>query len=277
MRALYDCSVLGRPRGSFGFALPLALTSFVLVAEIPCARADMVDECATAAETAARELKAGRHAAASLLVPTCARDACPALIRKDCAALSARLEADQASVVVKVTLDGADCRADVSIDGHAAAAAALGREVRLDPGEHRIAATCGESRGTAMILLRTGERLRTIEMKLASPSAEAPAAVEGPARAAPLVVGGFALAALVVGTGVGVATLVRANDLRDTCGTRCAPETVQPVHNLAYVADALFGVSLALAVTSAVLWISAPASSSRATLVLAPSGVGGTF
>jgi hypothetical protein len=199
----------------------------------------------------------------------CARDACPPLLRADCAK---RLD-DITSSLPTVVIDardrtGADTtEVSLSADGVEVAHTVLGTEIELDPGAHvlRFQARDGDAR-EQRVVLRVGDRRRPIHVDFSTRPAIAAVVVPQPASeprqgeahgsAAPWVLGSVAAASAVsfgVFAGLGYA---KEENLAHSCAPGCLQSQVTPVRTYYVLSDVALGVGVAAAAATALsIWL----------------------
>ena len=104
------------------------------------ARADATDACIEANAATQRLRKEQKLLAARVQAAACARESCPALVRKECAAWSRELEAATPKLTV-VALDAAGAAvtdAKLFLDGAPLPGGTSGAPHALDPGQHTV-------------------------------------------------------------------------------------------------------------------------------------------
>src|SRR5262249_39967916 len=112
----------------------------VLLLALACAeraRADEIDRCANAYESAQRLRQRGEIRQARAAAVTCARDVCPAVLRKDCSTWSAELANAVPSLRVHARAVGCAPEAVLRVDGTVVGEGL----VEVDPGSHVVTAT----------------------------------------------------------------------------------------------------------------------------------------
>jgi hypothetical protein len=237
-------------------ALAGALSAILFAAA--AARADGTDACIQAAEKSQVERKAGHLGAARELLVSCSADACPALIRSDCARWLGEVEAATPTVVLRAT-DGAgeDVNdADVRVDGAPRPHALDGRAIPLDPGPHRLRV---ERRGLTIereVVVREGERDRVIAVRLAPP-------VKPTARGVPRgawILMGAGAAVMAAGAILWIDGLEDRSRLFTECAPNCTPQRIDDARNKLIAGDIVFGVGAAVGI-GGIVW--ALAGSSR--------------
>ncbi|CAN5335440.1 hypothetical protein BH09MYX1_BH09MYX1_17270 [soil metagenome] len=149
--------------------LPAVLLPLFVVAP---AFADDKAECIAASEKAQslRDEKKFTQTREQLLV--CGRDACPAVIKKDCAEQLVDLDKKIPSVVVRAKdKTGNDIvNVKVTIDGKAGGDSLDGRAVQLDPGVHSFKfETAGEDTIEQKVVVAEGEQSRAVTVTFGHP------------------------------------------------------------------------------------------------------------
>lgn len=261
--------------------LVAAILTVAIVSEASVARADVVADCAAAAEVGQTERDKGHLTRSRDVFVTCARRECPQTIRTDCSGwledVNRRLPS--ASFAIQ------DSRGDVSnvtveVDGNIVAEAASGRAFVFDPGSHSVVVRSARHPTTrTTFVLREGERSRVVSMMLDTPATgssgsrvPATGALETSPRfsiAWPIVTGALAVGGGIAFTGLYLSALGRRDDLAQRCGNQCAQDDVDPIVTKNTVAVVALGVGIAAAVATVVLLAvrhpSPPASSGLTT------------
>jgi hypothetical protein len=131
------------------------------------ARADDNAACVEQHSRASDHLDAKRLRAAKRDFLACAREACPRVVREECAAALARVEQDLASVVVAAKGPDGEPTVDVSVsvDGERAVTRLGAEAIAVDPGERlfRFELASGE-RIEHKELIRQGEKNRLLSV-----------------------------------------------------------------------------------------------------------------
>ena len=232
----------------------MRLTAFVAVLALaPFARADENAECSASYQKAQREKMAGhfREARAELLA--CAKPTCPKFISNDCTGWLAEVDQQLPTVVlVAVDENGKDVSdAELRVDGEVVPNDGLPHA--FDPGMHRFQLRAGWRMAEQDQTLRTGEKARRIELRLARPYGFAPVPerpVHRPVPASAYVFGGLALA-FIATSGImwGIGTIdANAYNARCRAGPCTSAERDSVTRELV-VGD----VALGLAITSAAI------------------------
>jgi hypothetical protein len=228
------------------------------------ARADEKAECVAASENA-QKLKDDRKfikAREQMLV--CARDVCPAAVKKDCADQVADLDKRTPTVVFHVKDKGGQDLVAVKITGDGATLTEQldGRAITLDPGVHtfRFEAT-GTEPMEQKIVLAEGERDRNITVSFGKPGGDQ--AVPTGKKGAPI--GAFIVAGIgLVGMGVGAAFWGIGIGQKGTdtgpggCapsagGTGCSSSEIDSIHTKLVVGDIAFFAGTAI-LAAGLIW-----------------------
>jgi hypothetical protein len=129
------------------------------------------DECATASESGQSLRKAGKLRAARQQILFCAAQSCPGVVRDDCAAQLAAVDAAMPSIVFVVTDTNGDDVGGVGVtmDGAPLAPKLNGAAVSVDPGEHVFGFQADGFRGgTRKIVVREAVKERKVAVVLAA-------------------------------------------------------------------------------------------------------------
>jgi hypothetical protein len=184
----------------------------------------------------------GRLVAARDSLLVCASDACPAIIRAECATLAAAVESETPSVVFAATDAAGDDVGDASVRIDGGDAHALdGRAVPLDPGPHAFVFDApGRDARDARIVLREAEQFRKIGVVFG------PDQTRG-LRLNPftLVFGGIGVVATASFAYFGLEGHATQSDLQEHCAPDCSREQVAPMRQQYLIADASLVVALA--------------------------------
>ncbi len=132
------------------------------------ARADS-PVCSAAYGRALERVQEARLKEAQDLFAVCARTACSEVMRRECAARRAQLDADIPSIVPLVTDNAGEPRVlvEVRVDGALVASRLDGRAVAIDPGKHELAFSNDDGVfATRHLMIVEGERNRPIHVLL---------------------------------------------------------------------------------------------------------------
>lgn len=231
----------------------------LLLVAVPAAAASPLDKQACiAASEKAQHLRADSKLMSSReQLLSCARDVCPAVIRKDCARWLAEVE-EALPTIVLAAKDGAghDLGAvKVTVDDKPFAEKLEGKAQTIDPGSHvfKFEREGGPS-VTETVLVREGEKNRIVAVTFSSPTDGSPSAPPpAPAGALPgervvspaaWVLGGVGVAAFASFAYFGLSGRSQASELRSTCAPACAQSDVDSVNGKLLVADVSLGISV---------------------------------
>ncbi len=252
------------------------------------ARADEIDRCASAFESAQRLRQRGELRQARAAAATCARDVCPAVLRKDCTTWSSELANAVPTLRVHARSPGCAPEAVLRVDGNVVGEGL----VELDPGSHVVSATLRSgARAEKSVMLAQGEKDRAVDLVFETRDACAPTepppdthpAPEKPSRGVPVLsiaLGGVGVVALGVATWSGLRGLSITSDLEARhCEPNCATRDVDHARDAFLAADILGAVGIAaLGAAVIVYFVQDDATPRRAGMIrLLPSGVAGAF
>ncbi|WP_394827167.1 hypothetical protein [Pendulispora albinea] len=255
-------------------SLTAAICTVLASPGIPHARAAEPDAraCVAAVERGQLLHRDGKLRKARDEFIACARDSCPAPVRRDCAHWLTEVDASLPSVVFAPKLrDGRELhQGRIAFDGELLQGSLNGRAVPLDPGAHTLRFELdGAKPLTLETVIHEGEKNRLIAPTLeplepppsraqpsppprtAAPPEEPRAPLrEPPSRpipAAAYITGSAALIGLAGFTYFGLKGRGDLDDLRSTCGHRCARDDVDDARRKLLVGD----ISLAAGVVAA--------------------------
>jgi hypothetical protein len=207
------------------------------------------------------ERDAGRLLSARERFRSCSSDPCPTLIRNECRALDAALQAEIPSIVLVAQDTGGrpSAGARAKIDGRLAVSSFDGSAIELDPGPHRIEVVLPDGRRQAFELgVERAQQARRVVATF--PPNEPSKSADSSGNRLAYVLGGAGLLALGAwGAFAWDGSRKQAN--LETCAPRCTSRSEVDAMRRSYlVADVLLGVSVAALGTSAYLLISGSAT-----------------
>jgi hypothetical protein len=220
------------------------------------ARADVVDDCANAAEAGQALITSKKLVEAREKLLSCARDACPAQMRADCTRWAGQLE----SAVPTVVVHAKDSRGRdvigvrVLVDGAVVAERLDGAPRSIDPGAHRFRFEARAAAVEENVLIAEGERDRPLTASFAvaltpdgTLDVAKPEPSAGPARSShadAYVLGAFGIAALGVFAYLDASAYSDYRGLRDGCGATqsCSGGDVGSVRTRFTLAAVMLGV-----------------------------------
>ena len=226
----------------FAIAVLLRCATGALVSAPGVARAQASPDpqsCASTYEQAQRNQRAGKLMKARDGFTHCAQDACPSVVRQQCALALPDLEQSLPTVVFDATDASGDQIIDVrvEVDGTLAASELDGRALSLDPGRHvvRFHRRGGQAVEQTIVLLE-GQRRRTVRARFGA-EAEVDDEAGGASGARPYgvwpwVFGGVGLA--IAGTGLVVFAIGQSDigEAEDLCpGRVCADQEAVDLGN----------------------------------------------
>jgi hypothetical protein len=243
------------------------------------ARAEEKKACFEAYERGQRLRRASELRASAKELSTCAREACPAMIRKECSQWLEEVDNALPSLIFAVTgPDGHDVTdVKVSMDGEVLVTSLSATAVPVDPGAHRFRF---EREGLPTIeqehVIREGEKLRRLSASFAT--GQEPAEPVGPApsdraepttRPTPMIVyvlGGVGVAAL---GGFGFFALSGVNDKRklEACRPFCSKDDIDANKRTFLLADVFLGLGVVSIGAAAVLFFTRPEAAVRSALL----------
>ena len=245
----------GARRASRTLELGIALGVAVVLG---AASAHADPTCISAYEQAQTLRKDGRPVAAKAQAAICAREACPALLTKDCNKWLAELEAASPTVILDPRAPGGALRADVrvKVDGAPLAEKIDGKAFPLEPGSHTFVFEAeGAAPAEQTIVLREGEKNKKNTMTLAPP-----VVVRGEERPIPLgvwIFGGATVVALATSAVFALDGLGKKSDL-DQCKPRCAAADIDSMSSSFTLADVALGAGVMAGAAALYLFLTRP-------------------
>lgn len=256
--------------GSFGLATLAALAA--LAVALPAAAGKK--ECA-ASYVEAQKLKAQssfKKAREQLLV--CAKDECLEAVRKDCVAWLDEVNAALPSIVVEaIGPDGKETfDVKVTVDGEVLAEKLDVKAIEVDPGTHKLVLEyAGEPTVEQELILRPGQKNKSIAVSFAKKSATKPAAVEpepdtgepapkpsgtGKPPVLSYVLGGVGLVALGATAYFWLGASGEERDLESSkCEPSCDSSDVDSIKQKRLIGDIALGVGVAAIGAATYLWL----------------------
>lgn len=238
--------------------LPAIAVALALALAPGAAHADAT--CISAYEQTQTLRKDGKPLAAKAQAAICAREACPALLTKDCTKWLSELEAVIPTVVLDPRTPAGGLRTDVrvKVDGVTLSEKLDLKPVPLEPGSHSFVF---EAEGAASVertlLLRDGEKNKKITVSMA-PAAEA----SGGARPVPLgvwIFSGASVVALATSAVFAIDGLGKKSDL-EACKPRCSSSDVDAMSSSFTYADVALGAGVMAGVAAVYLFLTRPSA-----------------
>lgn len=251
-------------------------------------------ECVAAAQDAQSLRADAKLVSAREKLLICAREACPRVVRADCASWLTEVDQALPSLVVRVRdAGGADLAGALFLDGAKLRDSLDGAPVVLDPGPRRVRIELADGRSVEReVLVAAGEKNRLVVLE--APSAGSPAPGRGPPAAAqrgqvsepplkessvaPWVIGGIGAVGLVTFGVLQVLARSEYDELEDGCGRArtCTDDELSPVRTKFVVSAVGLGVGVVgLGVAGTWLLVQSDGESGpRARLAVEPSPSG---
>ena len=244
---------------------------FASVLVVPAAANADVEACSKAYEEGQRLRRDDKLLESRRELVTCAQDACPAVLRKDCVGWLGEVERAIPSVAIQVRgADGCDrAAARVLVDN--IAAPSDGRAAELNPGTHALRVELDGNVRTLNIVATAGEGSRVVRVSFAesnvvcgAPSVapggpvslvappERPAEPRRPIPTAAYALGGAGIVALGIGAGFGISAWSQKGTL-DDCKGSCARDDVNAMERAFIVSDVTIGLGLASLAAATIL------------------------
>jgi hypothetical protein len=240
----------------------LAVTTSLLGVE-RVAFADEREQCANAADQAQQLRDEGKYRRAREQLLVCARDVCPAPIKRDCLDWLTQVESVAPTVVLSAK-DGAKDLSDVkvSVDGAAISEHLDGKPIQLDLGKHTIKFEYAGQTREETVILGAGQKFRSVSVVFggatATPPATPPADRGGRGSLVPaLVVGGIGVLGIGSFAFFGLSGNAAVDDLKK-CKPNCAPSEVDKARTKLIVADISLGVGVVALGVATYLLITRP-------------------
>jgi hypothetical protein len=249
--------------------------ALVLVCSAPARAAPTRQQCVSAYEDVQVAMRRSRLLAAKAGLQTCLDEACPAMLRGDCAGWLKEVESRTPTVVVECVADGAPVRdARLFVDGAVREAGVDGKAMELDPGSHtfRVEAASG-AQASADALLREGEKLKVVRIDLTPQHAKPPPGRDGVVVGPPppsfdqqqrrpvpwsvYALGGLGLAAAAGFTTFAILGSAGKSDL-EPCKPDCTQDQIDGVRQKFIVADVFLGVSVLSFLAAGYIYLTRP-------------------
>lgn len=248
-------------------ALPTVVLFFVAAP----ARAEQKDACITAYEQTQTLRKDGKLVEAKAQAAVCAREACPAILSKDCSKWLVDIEATTPSIVLEVRTAAGVERTDVkvTIDGAPLAERLDGKSIPIDPGAHTLRfEPDGGATFEKAIVAHEGDKHRRVKVTIPEEASPAASTATRPIPVGVWLFGAASVVALGTSAAFAIDGLSRKSTL-DDCKPRCAPSDVDAMSARFTVADVALGAGIGLGAAALWLFFTRPEKEPRP--VVAPS------
>jgi hypothetical protein len=232
--------------------------------------------CVSAYEETQTAMRRSRLLAARAALQTCLDEACPSVLRSDCAGWLKEVEARTPSVVVECSADGALVR-DVRlfVDGTLHEGGSDGKAMDVDPGTHSFRVEPpGSAPVSAEVLVREGEKLKVVRLELPgtrdkvakdpTPGSEKdggrPPVPSGGQRPVPWPVYASAGIGIAAAAGFAVFALSGTAGKKDLepCKPDCSASQISDVRKQFITADVFLGLSVIALGTAGYLFFTRP-------------------
>jgi hypothetical protein len=264
--------------------LPLAILVIATPAVVAAA-APSKQACVTAYEETQLSMRRSRLLHAREALQTCLNEACPAVLRSDCAGWLTEVEARTPSVVIECTSGGTPVReARLFVDGELREGGIDGKAMELDPGSHTFRVEMSSSPPVSVdAIVHEGEKLKAIHVEIPSASSateatKEPSVPEGPREQRPIpwtvyAAGGLGAAAAIGFVGFAISGSSMKSDL-ESCKPDCSAAQISDVRTQFIVADVMLAITALAAGAATYLFVTRPAIAAdgpRTTMVPASS------
>ena len=252
-------------RGMFAV---LAATTTLLSVET-AARADDREQCASAADQAQQLRDEGKYRRAREQLLVCARDVCPAPIKRDCLDWLTQVE-NTAPTVVFGAKDGTKDLSDVKVyvDGAAVTDRLDGKPVQMDLGKHTVKFEYQGQTKEEDVIIGAGQKNRNVTVTFGAAAGAGPAGGPTPPPGGETSKEGSIVPAVVVGS-IGVLALGSfaifglggksdVSNLESTCKPHCAESDVDKARTKLIIADISLGVGIVALGVATYLFVTRP-------------------
>jgi hypothetical protein len=230
--------------------------------------ADVKQQCADAYVQTQTARKASKLRGAREQVLLCAQNACPDVVKKECAVWLTEIDASMPTVVFEARdASGSETSAvRVFFDGQVLKEQLDGKAVTIDPGEHRVRYELeGQAPIEELVVIREGEKNRRLSITFlkAAPGTSPPGSDTsgGGAGGVPpitYVLGGVGVVGIGLFATFGILGVSDKSELEDTCAPNCSESDVDGVRAKLIAADVSLGVGVVALGVAAVLFFTAP-------------------
>lgn len=250
--------------------LKLSIAAPVTVAMLLCASTSSADEasdkkvaCVSALDDAQSQRSARKLKDARASFVACSSDACPGVVREDCAKSLLDLDQTIPSVVLSATVDGQDAvDARVLVDGNVVDGALEGKSLVVDPGAHVARfERAGSAPVEVKFVAREGEKNRNITAAFVLPRSmmKTPALVKDENSRGlpvlPMLLGGAGLAAIGGGVFMRMSADSDANALHARCAPNCDSSERDALSERLVISNVALGVGAVALTASAITWL----------------------
>ncbi len=244
-----------------GIFAALAATATLLGSET-IARADERESCASAADTAQQSRDDGKYRRAREAMLICARDVCPAPIKRDCLEWLTQLETIAPTIVLAAkegTKDLSDVK--VYVDGALVTDKLDGKPLQMDLGKHKVRFDYAGQSKEEDVIIGAGQKNRNVLATFdaaAPPSTPPPPAKDQRGSLVPVfIVGGIGVVALGSFAIFGLSGKGEVDDLQ-ACKGHCAQGDVDKARTKLVIADISLGVGIVALGVATYMFVTRP-------------------
>ncbi len=238
-------------------------TTATLLGFVTNARADERESCATAADQAQQSRDEGKYRRAREAMLTCARDVCPAPIKRDCLEWLTQLESIAPTIVLAAkegTKDLSDVK--VYVDGMLVTDKLDGKPMQMDLGKHKFRFDYAGQSKEEDVIIGAGQKNRNVaavfEAAGAAPVIVPPPVKEPAGSLVPaFIVGGIGVVALGSFAFFGLSGKSEVADLQG-CKGHCAQDDVDKARTKLVIADISLGVGIVAIGVATYMFVTRP-------------------
>lgn len=263
-----------RMKAAAGTLAALAATAALLGSEA-VARADERETCAAAADQAQQSRDEGKYRRAREQLLICARDVCPAPIKRDCLEWLSQLESIAPTIVLGAkegTKDLSDVK--VFVDGVLVTDKLDGKPMQMDLGKHKFRFDFAGKSKEEDVIVGAGQKNRNIGVvfEAAPPPVTTPPPVkEGGGSLVPaIIVGGIGVVALGSFAIFGLSGKSAVDDLQ-SCRGHCSEDSVDKARTKLVIADISLGVGIVALGVATYMFVTRPKVDAGLTATQAPA------
>lgn len=243
----------------------------------------VAEQCAKDAEQGQRARDTGKLIEAKEKLVRCSADACPPVVRKDCARWVTEVSERLPTVVIAARGMGRQKeavdlpRAEIVIDGSARALDRQGVEVPIDPGAHTLRASFKgyetktenvvvneREKGRRLVITLTAEEDATADRRSSRPVDQRSVRVAPhPVPVASWVLGGVGVVGIGGFAALWTVGMSEVSSLRESCAPYCSDAAIDDARTPLNVARVSLGVGAVALLSAAIVYlVSSPSTSS---------------
>lgn len=245
----------------------VAAATTLLVGEV-AARADDREQCATAADQAQQLRDEGKYRRAREQLLVCARNACPAPIKRDCLEWLTQVESISPTVVFAAKEGTKDLsEVKVSVDGAPVTDRLDGKPVQMDLGKHTVKFEYQGQTKEEEVVIGAGQKNRSVTVTFGATTSEPvgptpppPAPAKEQRSLVPVVIlGGIGVVALGSFAFFGLSGKSDVSDLEaENCKPHCSQDRVDKARSKLIIADVSLGIGIVSLGVATILILTRP-------------------